>query len=184
MEEIIINNKKILFNEVPDIRNLGTSAFYFIDQDKKYFLKKYVSPAYCDILKREVFFLKLLSKYDCFPKIKKYTKKYIITEYIGVPLSSDNYPVDTIEQCNKILDILKKENIRHWDIKYGELLVSKDNKLFLVDFNWASYNNSWDCNIGLHKTCPPHLYGVYHKFTDKQMFEHLLTHIFNKIIVL
>ncbi len=110
-----INNEYIQFKNTHAI---GTTSIYFKDDDNKYFLK--IPKLYNDysILKREVFILNKLSKYEKhFPKLIAYTDYYIITEYIGDILSSENMPNDILNQTNDIINILKKEDIVHCDIK-------------------------------------------------------------------
>ena len=44
---------------------------------------------------------------------------------------------------------MKSVNVKHNDIKHGEILIGKDNKIYLCDFGWGSINNEFGCGIGL-----------------------------------
>jgi RIO-like serine/threonine protein kinase len=162
VETIIYNkNIEIYFKK---INVHGTTGYYFIDDEKKYFLKipfnrfglenNYLS---YDILKREIHLLKILNKYENnFPKLIHYNEYGIILEYIGDVINENNIPSDILLQIDKIINILKSENISHCDIKKEELLV-KDNNLYIVDWGWATINNNWDCGIGLCDLEKPYL---------------------------
>ena len=39
---------------------------------------------------------------------------------------------------------MKSVNVQHNDIKFGELLIDENNKLYLCDFGWGSVNNQLD----------------------------------------
>lgn len=144
----------------------ATSNIY-IDENKKFFLKKQKKYFKYDCIKREVHILKLLQKYDWAPKLIDYSDNYLITEYIGESVNFLNMPRDYKIQFKQILDDLNKNNIQHNDIKYNEVLV-KDNKLYLCDFGWASINNDLSCGINISKLDKP--YGVT---DDKKIIQKL-----------
>ena len=142
---IKINNKYVKFYQCSNLQ--GATSLYFKDKNNKYFLKIPIKYTKYDILKREVFILKKLQKYKHFPRLVKYSDYYIITEYIGDTISKDTIPENIFSQINKINNIFKKENIIHADIKNSEMLI-KNNILYIIDFGWSKFNNTWCCLKG------------------------------------
>lgn len=128
----------------------GTTSRYFIDNDKKYFMKIPKLHKENNILEREILILKLLNEnnFDWCPKLVDYDSEKIITEYCGESIDDKNIPDNFEEQIGKILLDLKSLNIKHNDIwvvgKEPELLV-KNNKIYLIDFGWASINGDFSC---------------------------------------
>lgn len=138
--EVVVNGEKILFKKK---KMEGCTSDYYYDDQKRYFLKLVNKFKEWHILNREAFVLQILSKYPRhFPKYVMHTSTYIITEYAGEHMTSQNRPIDLNSQVDEILAILDAEQIRHNDIKSEELLVSPDNTLVLVDFGWAMINGS------------------------------------------
>jgi len=126
----------------------GLTSTVFVDVDKKLFVKKPVYQLDFDVLKREIHVLTLLNKNNitwC-PKLLFYNDKLFITNYCGERVSENNIPNDYKIQAEKILSDLKKLNIKHNDIKKDEILV-KNNKIYLVNFGWASINDNFNCGI-------------------------------------
>jgi predicted Ser/Thr protein kinase len=128
----------------------GLTSKVYIDVGKKYFVKIPVNELKFDILKREIHVLKLLNSNNiswC-PKILYHNDKLFITNYCGERVNKGNIPADYKKQAQEILDDLKKLNIKHNDIKKEEILV-KNNKIYLVDFGWASINDKFNCGINI-----------------------------------
>jgi len=149
-----INGVNVKFDK---INKKGATSKYYISECKKYFLKEPINYLKYDILKREIFILEILKKYNkYFPKIIYYDDKCIITEYISsIKLTKESMPENWEEQINEILEILSYEKIRHCDIKYEEILLN-DNNIFIVDFGWAKYKNTFSCEkrfCNLNKPC-------------------------------
>ena len=142
-----INGEEVIFHKKS---KPGKTASYYVDNDNKYFLKK-LRKDYSDekrkyLLMREVYMLNLLKKHpEHFPTLVGYGDRYFITKYIGKRLCMKNSPKDIYKQAETILNILKKYNIKHCDIKTDEVLVGKNGNLYLTDFGWAKHNNSWEC---------------------------------------
>ena len=150
---ILINNEYIKFNKID--KKLGATSLYSIDDNKKYFMKIPIYYNEYDIIKREIYILKILLKYNKhFPKLIYYNDFLIITEYIGDIIKKETIPIDILFQINDINNILKKENIIHSDIKLDEMLI-KDNILYIVDFGWAKLNGNWHCDINISNTIKP-----------------------------
>jgi len=152
--KINIGENKVIFYK-KNI-NIGHTSFYFSDLNNKYFMKIPYTYIDYDLLRREIFILKKLEKYDCFPKILFYNNILFVTEYIGDIIKKNTIPDNIIFQINDINNILLKERIIHSDIKQNEMLI-KDNKLYIIDFGWSRYNNKWSCDIGLSNKTKPNL---------------------------
>lgn len=135
--KLIIDREEVIFYRIK--KKLGHTSFYFTDSNNKYFMKFPVSYLEHDILNKEIFFLKKLEKYDCFPKLVFYNNFLLVTEYIGENIKKETIPKDILFQINNINNIFKKEKIIHCDIKINEMLI-KDDKLYIIDFGWARYN--------------------------------------------
>lgn len=121
------------------------------------FIKRYDN---YHVYKREKHIASILNRFSWFPTLlyNHDGKKLLIYKYCGVPLTKNNYPKDTIEQINKILNDLDSVKIQHNDIKKEELLVDKNGKIYLCDFGWGSIKNQLNCGIGIwggHKKNKP-----------------------------
>ena len=134
--EIIINNSAT--------SDVFTTPLIFVKRVKTY--KEF------QVYEREKHLATLLKKFDWYPEMlysDDVNQLFIFTN-VGVPITSKTKPTDLERQFNKILSDLKSINVKHNDIKIGELLVDKNNKLYLCDFGWASVNNDLGCGIGLY----------------------------------
>ena len=96
----------------------------------------------------EVFFLKKLSKYDCFPKIIRILNMEIEMSFCGTNFVELYGIEDWRQQIKNILNILQKEKIYHNDFHQNNFL-RKNKKIFLIDFAWASLDEERKpyCNI-------------------------------------
>jgi predicted Ser/Thr protein kinase len=152
--KININGTPVIFYK-KSIKN-GNTSLYFIDSSYKYFMKIPLMYTEYDLLRREIFILKKLEQYDCFPKIVYNNNILLVTEYIGDIITKQSIPDNILFQINDINNILIKEKIIHSDIKQSEMLI-KDNKLYIIDFGWARYNNKWSCDSGFSNKTKPNL---------------------------
>lgn len=118
-----------------------------------------------DLFNREkaVYDILIKNKCDWIPKIY-YTNNYniFLFEHVGETINSKNIPEDYKMQITKIIQDLKRLNLKHNDICHYlhprrhrhknpnkiEILV-KNKKLYLVDFCWASLGE--DRSIGTNK---------------------------------
>ena len=98
-------------------------------------VKKIFPTKYNLLFENEVFWLNKLSKFEIAPKILEidYKNQIIHMSYEGEEISKKNAPNNWPFQLKKILNVLKKNNCLHSDIKPDNLLV-KNNKLKLIDF--------------------------------------------------
>jgi len=166
---LIVNNELVAFHK----QNLqGATSYYYFDDQKRYFLKYIKGYKEWHIIEREVFFLKLLEKYpNHFPKYVTHTNDYIITTYSGEPLNKKNKPANIQVQIDEILKVLSAEQIRHNDIKSGELLIDKLGNLVLVDFGWAMIKESLSFLDITVETKRP----FYKEKSDSQMIQDVLS---------
>tara|TARA_B100000989_G_scaffold298582_1_gene288570 strand:- start:2922 stop:4595 length:1674 start_codon:yes stop_codon:yes gene_type:complete len=98
-------------------------------------VKKIFSKNNIKIFNNEIYWLKKLRKFDFVPKIVNidYINSSILISNEGQIISNKNKPKNWKTQLKRILNILKKNNCFHSDIKQENLLVKK-NKLILIDF--------------------------------------------------
>tara|TARA_B100000427_G_scaffold298373_1_gene279350 strand:+ start:390 stop:902 length:513 start_codon:yes stop_codon:yes gene_type:complete len=147
MRERIGRKKKNIEKNINIIKNANTSSsltlpFLFI---------KYVVEHKTHVYQREKHIGTILKKFDWYPKLLYLDDKnrFFVYSNVGVPVTIENKPYDLEKQFNKILEDMKSVNVKHNDIKHGEILIDKDNKIYLCDFGWGSINNEFGCGIGL-----------------------------------
>ena len=142
-----------------------TSPFLFIKYVIKY--KEY------NIYEREKYLASILKDFDWFPKLlySDDINKFFVYSNVGVPVTINNKPKDLKEQFNKILSDMKSVNVQHNDIKIGEILIDKNDKIYLCDFGWGSINKQLDCGIGLWNCKNKNKPGGYYR--DKNALERL-----------
>ena len=173
-----VNSIKINIEGSPVIfyrKNIkGNTSLYFTDFNNKYFMKiPYMYTDY-DLLRREIFILKKLEQYNCFPKLLFYNNILLVTEYVGDIIIKETIPDNILFQINDISNILLKEKIIHSDIKQNEMLI-KDNKLYIIDFGWARYNNKWSCDYSFSNKVKPNLNNT----TDIQSMINIIIKLLN-----
>lgn len=150
----------INFNEITPKH--GTTSRYLIDDNKKYFMKIPKDYKEYNILEREIYILSLLNKrkFEWCPLLLYSSGNKMITNYCGETVDADNLPDNYEIQVLKILDDLKKLNIKHNDIwfmgKTPELLV-KNGKIYLIDFGWVSINDDFSCGINISNKKKPYV---------------------------
>jgi len=115
------------------------------------FIKYIINYNEYNVYEREKYLASILSKFDWYPPLlySDDENKILIFKNVGVILTKDNKPADVERQFNRILKDMKSVNIEHNDIKEGELLIDKNEKIYLCDFGWGSINKNMDCGIGL-----------------------------------
>mgnify|MGYP003975052445 CR=1 FL=1 len=136
-----------LERDIKIVKNGSTSLSFIAPH---IFIKYIIKWKKYNIYEREKYLGLKLNKFDWYPTLLYYNdeKQYLIFNYSGIPITTNNRPSDFVQQFNKILDDLKNENIQHNDIKHGEILV-KDSKIYLCDFGWGSINNNINCGIDI-----------------------------------
>lgn len=149
----------------------GATSYVEIDKDNR-IVKKYVkSYSQFQVFEREVYWLKYLNEkgYEWCPKLLSVNdkSKIIVMEYVGEPITKNNAPIEWKKQLVSILEDLNKENIKHNDIKHGEILVEND-KINLIDYGWASFNDDWSCKGRFRKIKKP-----CHIFHDSKAIERI-----------
>lgn len=137
-----INSINLCFSRIHPPRS--SSGFYYVDSNKKYFLKVFKNERLESSFKNEIKILKILDKYPKhFPKIVLVGQNYFVMNYCGEMISAENIPVDVYTQVDDILNILNNEKIRHLDIKQFEVLVN-NGILNLIDFGFSRVNFNED----------------------------------------
>ena len=146
----------------------GTSKVYMISCNK-FVIKQITKKCYkYDIFEREIYILEYLERnnIDWAPKLIKYDyeKKLIMITYCGELLTEYNKPKDCMKQINNIKKDMELLNIQHNDIssyvesKHSTYLLKKgynksfyvlDNKIYLIDYGWASIGKDHSFGIGL-----------------------------------
>lgn len=103
------------------------------------------------VYEREKHLSTVLSKFDWYPKLlySDDDNKILIFKNVGIPVTNENKPHDLKKQFSKILTDMKSVNVKHNDIKKGEILVDKNGKIYLCDFGWASINDDLSCGINI-----------------------------------
>ena len=150
------NRANNLENEIKNVKEkvsfINNSATSDVFTTPLIFVKRVKTYKEFQVYEREKHLATLLKKFDWYPEMlysDDVNQLFIFTN-VGVPITSKTKPTDLERQFNKILSDLKSINVKHNDIKIGELLVDKNNKLYLCDFGWASVNNDLGCGIGLY----------------------------------
>jgi len=125
----------------------------------------------------ELNWLTKLSESDIAPSVISYDENLLTIEmtYVGEQISKTNIPIDWEMQCDNIITILHKHKCSHNDIKPDDILVH-NNKLYLVDFGWATELGSvipsnWPKSIG-----GEFKYSI-NKFDDKYSLTTSINHI-------
>jgi tRNA A-37 threonylcarbamoyl transferase component Bud32 len=140
--------------------NSNSTSNIYIDADKRYIIKQdnKIYASY-NVMEREVCLYNILNVngYDWCPKlIHTDNTTYIVVEYAGVNINAQNCPNNWEKQIDIILNDLKKETIKHNDIKLDEILV-KDGKIYLVDYGWCSVGGEMSCGIGICNKKKPYM---------------------------
>lgn len=154
--------------EFEKITTDGLSSEYYLDKDKKYFLKKPILFSEYDILKREIFIYHFLEKnnIDWCPKLLSYNDEMILLSYCGERINRNNKPKDFIQQINKIEKDLNRLKIKHNDIFKNDRteLIVKEDKIYLCDFGWCSIGDDFSCGINIsNKPKPNHCFNNFRK---------------------
>jgi FkbM family methyltransferase len=129
-----VNGESVEFHQVS---TRGTTSAYYVDGERRYFLKR---PLQSNLLQPEIRVLEMLRAYPHrFQTLVAHTDDYLVTRYEPhEPLCARNVPDDAEEQVEEIADILSSLHITHSDTKAEELVVSsKSGKIMLLDFGWA-----------------------------------------------
>ena len=89
--------------------------------------------------KNEINYLPILDKYNLTPKLIDYNNDTLILSNCGDVLNKSNIPSNWKEQIYNIYNMLYNENIFHNDFTISNITVL-NNKIYLIDFGWASSN--------------------------------------------
>ena len=167
MDEMIDFDRNLEYIDYDDYENMQRINSYDVFHNNK-IVVKYGNPF--DLM-REYKIYQELEKESCIPKLidiyksKKMKDKYIlITQYIqGITLfdylHSISFDINEFEKIiNKLLLILdrlyKKYNFCHYDLHADNIMITKDNEIYLLDFEYSYINDCVPTNHGA-------IYGIY-----------------------
>lgn len=125
-------------------------------------MKKTTNFSEYNVLEREVCVLKLLQRFPWAPRLLSWTKDSISMSYCGNRVTKSTLPKDWQQQLEIFLKDMKSVGVRHNDIfkrKEWEVMV-KDDRLYIVDFGWATVNGSFSCEAGIRNASHPDLYII------------------------
>ena len=125
--------------------------------------------------KNEIDILPFLEKYNLVPKILDFNNDSLILSNCGEVINKNNVPIDWKYQFTKIYEMLKNENIYHNDFTISNVTI-KDNKIYLIDFGWASYNKPSYPYFNLNKDMIDNSNTVF------ELFENILNKAINNRI--
>lgn len=124
-----------------------------------------------DPLDREICILKHLSNFSWVPRLLWYNSSSLVTNYVGVPLTTLTIPLNYKEQMDKIIVDMKSVGINHGDIykachrspgckptcpkceeQYDIMVL--DGRLSVLDFGWATKYGSFSCEETITSKTP------------------------------
>ena len=130
------------------LKDSGTSKYILLPH---LFVKYVTKFKEYQVYEREKYIASILENFSWYPKLLYCDdeNQILIFKNVGQVLTNKNKPPDIVKQFEQILKDMASVNVQHNDIKIGELLVDKNNKIYLCDFGWGSVNKNMDCGIGL-----------------------------------
>ena len=116
------------------VTNVSTSEMY-VDENKKFILKKLKTHGGGNCIRREAHILKILNLkgFEWAPELVYSKDETMITKYIGSCVDKKNIPSDYKSQVEKILQNLRETGVEHNDISPEEILI-KSGVIHLCDF--------------------------------------------------
>ena len=166
-DETIDFDKNLEYNDYENYQNMERINNYDVFYNQE-IVVKYGNPF--DLM-REYKIYQALEKEDCVPKLidiykseKRKDKYILVTQYIeGITLldyiHSLTFNINEFEQIiNKVLLTLdrlyKKYNFCHYDLHADNIMITKNNNIYLLDFEYSYINHCVPTNHGA-------IYGIY-----------------------
>jgi len=112
-----------------------------------------------NLVEREVCVLQLLQRFAWAPRLIGSKLDTITQSFVGRRITSETLPADSIVQFNQILANMASVGVKHNNIIYPCRpnkvrkidMTTLDGRLSLVDFGWATVNDSVPCNASDQK---------------------------------
>ena len=115
-----------------------------------------------NMIQREKCVLDRLKKFKWAPKVLSSTDNIMKMTYMGEKVNKENIPLDYADQMNQILTDMESVDVQHNDMIYPcavksfrkhEVMVL-NGRLSIVDFGWATINDSVPCGVSTKKFVP------------------------------
>jgi len=115
-----------------------------------------------NLIQREKCVLDRLKKFKWAPKLLSNTDSSMTMTYVGEKVNKENIPLDYDIQMNQILTDMESMGVKHNDMIYPcsaesynkhEVMVL-NGRLSIVDFGWATINDSVPCGVSTKKFVP------------------------------
>jgi predicted Ser/Thr protein kinase len=150
----------------------GYTSTAYVNQKRTVVIKHVVRYISNTVFEREIHWLKVLNAkgFNWAPKFISSKFPFLVMEYAGTPLNAHNCPSNWSQQCDTIVKQMREVNMRHNDIKKGDIMV-KGGRLYLLDYQWASLGNDYSCGGKFNRSKKPH--GLFNnlKGVVKQMIK-------------
>jgi serine/threonine protein kinase len=118
-----------------------TSEFRRLDN---ILIRKIYKPQWIWQKDREAEFLKILSKYNRYPKLSNIGTNYIDMTYEGTHVTNFKKYAN---QASSIIEPLLIEGITHRDITYRNVLINEDGDIRLIDFGFSLFRGELESPI-------------------------------------
>ena len=137
-------NDYIAFPPLPQEHATSFVWLYETQVIKKVVMWKQYTP-----FRREICVLQILQQFDWCPRLLSYnlTAKTLTTSFVGTKVNEFNMPPSYRSQFQNILSDMQSVGVSHNDIFAEHMdkidVMVKNEKLYLIDFGWASVNGSF-----------------------------------------